>query len=104
MNKCEKCITDKIHCIECKNNPVYERIFAALPKKSFFMKYIPVCPRGYTDCINDPAYIKYHYPDWYKEMYGNKTPKETIYIKNNCWDKYINDPNEKYYCYDDEDK
>ena len=43
--------------------------------------YNPVCPIGYTDCVYDPAYIQYHYPDWYKDLYGKE-----------------------YYCYDDEDK
>ena len=34
------------------------------------MNYKPVCPRGYDDCIWDPAYIFYNYPDWYKKLYN----------------------------------
>lgn len=33
--------------------------------------YTPVCPRGYTDCVYDPAYIKFSSPEWYKELYGD---------------------------------
>jgi hypothetical protein len=31
-------------------------------------------------------------------------PEEAIYKEGGCWDSFINDPDEKYYCYDDEDK
>ena len=67
-------------------------------------KYIPVCPRGYDDCVWDPAYIQCFYPDWYKELYGDKTPTEAIATENDCLDKVKEDPDEEFYCYDDEDK
>ena len=35
------------------------------------MNYKPVCPRGYDDCIWDPAYIFSNYPDWYKKECGS---------------------------------
>ena len=54
--------------------------------------------------VCDPAYVKYHYPNWYTDLYGDKTPEEAIYKEGGCWDSFINDPDEKYYCYDDEDK
>lgn len=66
--------------------------------------YKPVCPRGYTDCVCDPAYIKYHHPEWYKEMYGDLSPEEAARIEDSCYDRFREDPDEKYYCYDDEDK
>ena len=65
------------------------------------MAYKPTCPRGYTDCVYDPAYIKYHHPEWYEELYGNKTLEEAT---GECKEKVAKDPDEKYYCYDDEDK
>ena len=104
MSKCERCVSDKSWCIKCIDNPIYQTILQALPQKSCFMYYKPVCPRGYVDCVCDPAYIKYHYEEWYKELYGDMTPEEAIYKENGCWDSFINDPYEKYYCYDDEDK
>ena len=107
MYPCEKCIfneNDKSICLECRENPVVQRILMTLPKRSYFMEYEPVCPRGYCDCVRDPAYIKYHYPDWYASLYGDETPEEAIFQKGGCWDSFVNDPNEKYYCYDDEEK
>ena len=38
------------------------------------------------------------------ELYGDKTPEEAIHEENGCMDRFINDPDEEYYCYDDEDK
>ncbi|MBO5953305.1 MAG: hypothetical protein J6Q53_04195 [Oscillospiraceae bacterium] len=66
--------------------------------------YTPTCPRGYTDCIHDPAYIKFHHPEWYKELYGDMTPEEAALEENGCYDSFEEDPDMKYYCYDDEDK
>jgi hypothetical protein len=63
--------------------------------------YKPLCPRGYTDCILDPAKIKAVNPVWYKELYGDATPEEAI---KECIKRVQEDPDEKYYCYDDEDK
>lgn len=103
-NKCEKCISDKSWCSQCRDNPEVQKILMSLPTKSCFMAYVPVCPRGYVDCVCDPAYIQFHHPSWYKKLYGNKTPLEAIWEENGCMDSYINDPDEKYYCYDDEDK
>lgn len=68
------------------------------------MPYEPVCPRGYLDCVRGPAYIQHHYPEWYKGLYGDLTPKQAIYTHNGCVDRMREDPNEVYYCYDDEDK
>lgn len=97
MNKCERCVSSKDLCLKCCDNPLY----ANIPKISMFKTYIPTCPRGYHDCVNDPAYIKYYHPEWYKELYGDKTPYEAA---EECRQAVIEDPNEKYYCYDDEDK
>ena len=66
--------------------------------------YTPVCPRGYVDCVRDPAYIKYHYPDWYAKLYGDLTPLQAILTEGGCLERTVEDPDEEYYCYDDEDK
>ena len=50
--------------------------------------YVPTCPHGCCDCVYDPAYIRKHYPDWWKDL-GMPTSCE------NC-------PNGERY--DDEDK
>ena len=56
--------------------------------------YTPTCPYGYTDCISDPAYIRFHYPKWWEEL-GMPTECE-------CADEYEEDCSCRYY--DDEDK
>jgi hypothetical protein len=66
--------------------------------------YTPTCPRGYDDCVWDPAYIKSNCPEWYATLYGNMTPEEAAHAPGGCFDKVAKDPDEKYYCYDDEDK
>ena len=100
-SNCDKCVTDKSECKNCRNNAEVQKILKSLPKHNLFTAYVPVCPRGYTDCIYDPAYIHFHYPDWYKELYGDKIPEEAA---EKCRQKVIEDPDEEYYCYDDEDK
>ena len=100
MSRCNECVTDRSKCNNCVDNPKY----TDYPHNSLFMTYKPVCPRGYDDCVWDPAYIKFHSPNWYKDLYGEISPEEAIYEENGCYEKFINDPNEKYYCYDDEDK
>jgi hypothetical protein len=52
--------------------------------------------------VYDPAYIKCYYPDWYKEQYGDLTPEQAS--EQSCVKKFKEDPDEEYYCYDDEDK
>ena len=100
-NKCDKCVSDKSLCSNCRDNPEVQKILISLPRYTYFTDYMPTCPRGYTDCIYDPAYIHFHYPDWYKELYGDKTPEEAA---EKCRQKVIEDPDEENYCYDDEDK
>ena len=77
-----------------------------LPRKSHLCRDYCKSARnayGATDCVRDPAYIKYYYPDWYTNLYGDKTPEEAVYVKNGCYDRFIKDS--KYNsCYDDEDK
>ena len=46
------------------------------------------------------AYIKFHYPEWYKKLYGDKTPEEA---NKNCRKAILEEPDENGYCYDNED-
>ena len=92
-DKCNTCVTDKTLCDQCKDNPKYRNV----PKQSLFTEYKPVCPFGMVDCVCDPAYIKYNYPEWYKELYGDISPEEVA--DRRC--SRHSDPSE---CYDDEDK
>ena len=101
MLLCESCVADKSLCSNCKDHPIVKKILLSLPKHSYFQEYEPVCPRGYEDCVSDPAYIKYHYPNWYKELYGDKIPEEAA---EKCRQRMLEDPDEENYCYDDEDK
>ena len=97
MSRCEKCAANKNNCLKCIDNPIY----ANFPRISYFTPYKPTCPYGYTDCVYDPAYILHIDPDWYKDLYGDKTPEEAFKIQ--CLKSYEKD---KYHCehYDDEDK
>ena len=88
---CKKCIMDRELCINCKDNPIYKYV----PTISLYKEYKPTCPQGYTDCVCDPAYIKYYNPDWYKKLYGDMSPEDAA-------KKYCSPTNP--YCYDDEDK
>lgn len=92
-DRCNKCITDRNLCIGCRDNPIYR----VVPNISFYKEYEAVCPFGMTDCVRDPGYINFYYPDWYKEMYGDMTPKQAVEVY--C-SKYET-PSD---CYDDEDK
>ena len=110
MPICDSCKTNKINCQDCRDNPAYaeirkkaEELLASIPRLSMFQEYVPVCPYGAIDCVCDPAYIKYYYPDWYADLYGDKTPEEAIHEKNGCYDNFIDDPKHNY-CYDCEDK
>lgn len=58
-------------------------------------RYTPVCPKGFIDCVSDPAYIKYYHPQWYGKIYRGLTPQEAA-------DIYCSVREEG--CYDDEDK
>ena len=98
FNICDSCVTDKSKCMKCRDNPIYKNI----PTHSLYQEYIPTCPRGYVDCVCDPAYIKYNYLDWYKKLYGDLTPEQAS--EKFCAKKVMEDPNEKYHCYDNEDK
>lgn len=95
MSRCDNCVTDRSFCDQCADNPKY-------PKYSYYQDYIPTCPRGYTDCVFDPAYIKCYHPEWYAKLYGNMTPEEAS--KEACVKRVEEDPDEIYSCYDDEDK
>ena len=97
MSLCDKCVTDKSLCDQCKDNPKY----ANVPKSSAFMPYKPVCKIGAVDCINDPAYILYTDPVWYKELYGDKTPEE---LALECFDLCYDAEHDEVRYYDDEDK
>ena len=66
--------------------------------------YNPLCPRGFNDCVNDPAYINFYHPEWYKKLYVDMTPEEALYVENGCMESLKRDPEMNYYCYDDEDK
>ena len=105
MDKCDYCVhKDTLQCLDCRDSELVRKIIESLPKQSHFQNYIPVCPRGYKDCVHDPAYIKFYHKEWYKKLYGDMSPEEAIHKPNGCYENFVDDPNELYYCYDDEDK
>jgi hypothetical protein len=97
-------LVDECPLIEVKKSHVSKNALDVLRKPD--EDYTPVCPRGYVDCIHDPAYIKHTAPDWYKELYGDLTPAEAIHTRGDCYDLFKEDPNMDSHCYryDDEDK
>ena len=62
--------------------------------------YRPTCKFGWDNCINDPAYIYATYPEWYKELYGDKSPEEAAADE----DEGCAHCTEQCCHYDDEDK
>ena len=98
MKLCDSCITERALGPECIHNPLNQY------RKNHYRDYNPVCPRGYPDCVSHPAYIKKNYPNWYEQLYGNKTPEEALHVENGCLARAEKDPEELHYCYDDEDK
>ncbi len=63
--------------------------------------YRPTCKLGWDDCINDPAYIHATYPDWYKELFGDKSVEDAVLDdEEGC----CRSCSEKCCYYDDEDK
>lgn len=63
--------------------------------KNLLPDYEPVCPCGCSDCVLDPAYIRWSHPEWWKKL-GMPTECD-------CWEK---DEDGNICCnhYDDEDK
>lgn len=49
-------------------------------------------------------FIKCYHPKWYKEKYGDIIPEQAIQVEDGCIDQMRMDPEEEYYCYDNEDK
>ena len=46
------------------------------PNKFNWVDYTPTCKHKYEDCVWDPAYIQATYPEWYKKLFGDKTPDQ----------------------------
>lgn len=63
--------------------------------------YTSVCPFRKTDCVCDPGYIHFYYPEWYNELYRNISPEEAV--KKECLKYYQQDEDECDW-YDNEDK
>ena len=97
MSKCDRCAAPKELCSTCRDNPTYAKV----PRNSNFMAYIPTCPKGHKNCVNDPAYIKFYHSEWYEKLYGNKTPYEAA---EECREWLAEHSDDDFYCYDDEDK
>lgn len=83
---------------------IYEPIDGVTYELKEKKPYIPVCPRGYDDCVWDPAIIKHRDPEWYKNLYGDMTPEEAIHKPGGCMERFKEDPDMEWYCYDDECK
>jgi hypothetical protein len=69
-------------------------------RKRESIPYEPVCPRGYLDCTQDPAYIKHYHPQIYSQLYGDVDPKQAVYERDGCCEIMHRDPEENHYCYD----
>ena len=98
--RCSSCIYKEELCINCLDNPIYKNI----PRNSKFALYKHTCPYGHKDCVNDPAYIKFFYPDTFYLAYGQHTPEEASKLW--CKKRFDKDKNKDmdFYCYSNEDK
>lgn len=91
---CRNCWTPKLHgdehCLSCSRHPGMTDKYLSNPI---------TCKFGFKDCVNDPGYIFANYPDWYKELYGDKDFYEAAKDEEGCG------MCTKEHCqYDDEDK
>lgn len=66
MPRCSECVTEKTQCPHCVHNPLHHF------HQNFFRDYNPICPRGFQSCNSNPDYLRKKYPEWYKELYGEK--------------------------------
>ena len=99
---CEFCSSYKDDCNRIAEAISHHHIISVNIRCDFYEEkplYKAVCPRGFVDCVYDPAYIKFNYPDWYKELYDTLTPEEAIKVENGCYERSMKDPDMKYYCY-----
>lgn len=68
---CKSCWTPKLYgkdkCRSCSHQPglIDQHMWNPI-----------TCKFGYKNCVNDPGYIYATDPDWYKELYGNKSYEE----------------------------
>ena len=72
VEKCSrKCYNPNIPiaCENCKFAPKYAKY---LKLKDEYIDHPITCKYGCTDCIYDPGYIWFYYPEWYAKLYGNK--------------------------------
>lgn len=71
------------------------------PNQFDWVYYRPTCKFGWDNCIHDPAYIYSTYPDWYKELFGDKSVEDAaLDNEEGC----CRSCSEKCCYYDDEDK
>lgn len=71
------------------------------PNQFDWVYYRPTCKFGWDNCIHDPAYIYSTYPDWYKELFGDKSVEDAaLDDEEGC----CRSCSEKCCYYDDEDK
>ena len=91
---CKYCWTPRVEskerCRTCIHN---------FDLKDHYLNNPVTCKFGYQDCIHDPGYIFAHYPDWYRELYGDKDYTEAAKDKEGCGMCSEEDCH-----YDDEDK
>lgn len=52
---------------------------------SYYTPYLERCPRKEWKCFYDPGFIEYYYPDFFREIFGNITPREAVeHEKSKC--------------------
>lgn len=92
---CKSCWTPKLYgkdrCRSCSHQP-------GLTDQHMWNPI--TCKFGYKNCVNDPGYIYATDPDWYKELYGDKSYEDAAKDPENgcalCTAEHCQ--------YDDEDK
>jgi hypothetical protein len=111
MSKPEVKVSDLIDTLTKKANDIREEqkklegsvetMAMEGPNQFKTVYYRPTCKFGWDDCIHDPAYIYATYPEWYKELYGDKSPEDAaLDDEEGC----CRSCSEKCCYYDDEDK
>ena len=100
--KCRRIFVDETTCVDCIHKSLLSKAKRELKKEGVIVepekRYKPTCPYGHKDCVCDPAYM--HQRSTGPEV----TDKQYKKMLTECREHFRDDPEEKYPCYDDEDK
>ena len=75
---CETCLNQHKPqvCLKCLHNPNFGHL------GSYYTPYYELCPDKQWNCPEDPGYMSYWYPEKFKELFGDISPREALNHEN----------------------